>query len=108
MNQERPAYMRRPEVWSEIQSVFDEYLKHCPWDAMRRSKYAFLCYLGAHYREAHAQFQAVGDDLTSWPIMPNVPLQTRQRMRDETARIVVAEPGGAKPVGGAAPAGPRP
>jgi hypothetical protein len=63
-------------------------LKHFPDDYVRRSKYAFLCYLGAHYAEAHAQFQAVGDHLTTWTVFPYPPLETLKRARDWTAGVV--------------------
>src|SRR3954454_7590337 len=35
-------YMSRPEVWEEIRSVYDEYLKHYPDDDFARSQYAVL------------------------------------------------------------------
>ena len=70
---QRVNYMRSPEVWPEIKSVYDEYLKHYPDDDVQRSKFAMICYLGAHYPEAHAQFQAVGDRLTVWPAAPKMP-----------------------------------
>ena len=84
-------HMKNPEVWSEIQSVYDEYLKHFPDDDMRRSKYAFLSYLGAHYAVAHAQFQAVGDRLTTWHIFPYPPLEELKKCREHTAQIVSAK-----------------
>ena len=90
---DRVKYMRMPQVWSEIQSVYDEYLKHFPDDEVQRSKYAMLCYLGAHYREAHAQFQAVGDRLTPWPTFPNMPLERMKKARDETEKYVGGQPG---------------
>jgi S1-C subfamily serine protease len=92
-------YMRSAEVWSDIKSVFDEYLKHLPADHAERSKYAALCYFGAHYPEAHAQFQILGDRLTACPTYPYAPLESLKKMRDDTARIVAG-----KPRGGDAPA----
>jgi hypothetical protein len=85
-------YLGSPEVWSEIQSVYDEYLTHYPADDVARSKYAALGYLAAHYPEAHAQFKALGDRLTTWPYFPNFPLESLKRMRDQTARIVAGPP----------------
>jgi hypothetical protein len=84
--------MRSPEVWSEIKSVYDEYLSHFPNDYVQRSKYAMLCYLGARYTEAHAQFQAAGDHLTTWPTFPNIPLEAMKRARDHAARVVTGGP----------------
>jgi hypothetical protein len=91
---ERSKYLGSLEVWSEIKSVYDEYLKHYPSDNVARSKYAALAYLAAHFPEAHAQFQAVGDGLTTWYEFPNVPLESLKQIRDQTARIVAARPGG--------------
>jgi hypothetical protein len=85
---EQTTYMESPEVWTEIQAVYDEYLKHHPDDKTERSKYAMLCYLGAHYVKAHAQFLAVGDGLTTWPTFPNMPFATMTAARDFTARFM--------------------
>ena len=85
----RSRYLGRPDVWSEIRAVYDEYLAHHPHNNVARSKYAALAYLGGHYREAHAQFEALGDRLTTWPISPYYPLETLKRMRDDAARKVV-------------------
>jgi hypothetical protein len=90
---EKTGYMRSPEVWTEIQSVYDEYLKHYPHDDVERSKYAMLCYLGAHYPEAHAQFQSVGDRLTMWPASPRFPLEVMKRACEQTARSVAGKQG---------------
>jgi hypothetical protein len=86
--EEGVRYMRRPEVWSHIRSIYDEYLGHYPNDDMLRSKYAFLCAAGAHHREAHAQFQKLGDRLTTWPVFPNVPLEALKSTRDFTANVM--------------------
>jgi hypothetical protein len=91
---ERAEYMKSPEVWADISSVYDEYLEHYPGNDVARSKYAVLCYLCRHYPEAHAQFQALGDRLTEWADRPNYPLATLQKFRDQTARIVAARQGG--------------
>ncbi len=65
---ERVKYMRDPEVWNEIRAVYDEYFKHYPDDDAQRSKFAMIAYLGAHYPAAHAQFQGLGDRLTTWAV----------------------------------------
>jgi hypothetical protein len=87
---ERSKYLGSPEVWSEIKSAYDEYLKHYPADNVARSKYAALAYLAAHYPESHAQFEAVGDRLTTWYHFPNVPLQVLKQMRDQLAQVAAA------------------
>ncbi len=47
----RAEYLGSPEVWSEIKSIYDEYLKHYPSDAVARSKYASLCCVSEHFVE---------------------------------------------------------
>jgi hypothetical protein len=89
---EEMKYLGSPEVWSEIKSVYDEYLEHHPNADVVRSKYAALGYLGGHYREAHAQFEALGDRLTVWPNFPNIPLESLNRIRDDAARLVAGRP----------------
>jgi hypothetical protein len=86
------SYLASPEVWSEIQSVFDEYLEHHPTHHPVRSKYAFLAYRAAKFPEAHAQFQALGDHLTTWWAFPNLPLEELKQIRDHTAQIVARRP----------------
>ncbi len=63
---EQAKYLARPEVWSDIQSIYDESLKHFPDDAVVRSKYAMIAYWSSHLPEAGEQFKAVGDRLTMW------------------------------------------
>jgi len=89
---ERSKYLGSPEVWSEIKSAYDEYLNHYPSDNIARSKYAALGYLAAHYPEAHAQFQILGDQLTTWHYFPNIPLEGLKQMRDQLARIAAGQP----------------
>ncbi len=89
--EERVRYVRRPEVWSHLRSIYDEYLKHFPHDDTRRSKYAYFCFAGSFHHEAHAQFQALGDRLTTWTKFPNVPLVALKSIRGFTARVVSGE-----------------
>ena len=44
-------YLALPKVWADIQSVYDEYLKHHPDDEIARNKYAMFCHLSTHWRE---------------------------------------------------------
>jgi len=97
---EMPKYLSKPEVWTEIKLVYDEYLSHHPHDDVERSKYAALCYLARHYLEAHAQFDALGDRLTAWPHFPNYPLAYLKKIRDEVAKIDASRPRGDGPTGG--------
>lgn len=91
---ERVAYMRTPEVWNEIRTAYEEYFKHYPDDDLQRSKYAMICYFGAHYPAAHAQFQALGDRLTTWQGPPNLQLQRLIKAREHTATIMARQAGG--------------
>jgi len=99
---ERAPYMSSPEVWSEIEAVYDEYLKHYPRDREARSKYAVLCFLATHYPEAHAQFEALGDGFIRWTSFPTFTLESIQRMREDAAKVVG---GKAHPEGATAPKG---
>jgi hypothetical protein len=48
LGNERADYLASPEVWSDITSVYDEYLKHRPDDHTARSKYASLAHDSRH------------------------------------------------------------
>lgn len=89
---EWPAYLGSPEVWSEIRSTYDEYLKHYPLNNVERSRYAMICNITKHYPEAHAQFQILGDGLTQWQTDPKYSLETLQAVRQKVARIVAGQP----------------
>jgi len=86
-------YLASPEVWPDITSVYDEYLKHFPEDHTARSKYASLAYASRHYLEAHAQFEKLGDNLTSWREFPYVPLETLKKFREYCAKGAAAAKG---------------
>jgi hypothetical protein len=89
---EEIKYLGLPEVWADIQPVYDEYLKHHPNDDVARSKFATLCYLGSHFREAEVQYVALGDRLTEWDEFPGVPLEALKRNRNHTAEILFGRP----------------
>jgi hypothetical protein len=91
--QDQIAYLKSPEVWADIQSVYDEYLKHHPEDDVARNKYATFCYLSAHYREAEEQYVALGDRIAQWSEFPYVPLNELKRNRERNARIVLGKEG---------------
>ncbi len=84
---QRSDYVKAPEVWSEISSIYDEYLKHQGTDDVARTKYATLCYLSRHYAEATEQFQAVGDRLAPWTEFPYIPLPALREIREDSARL---------------------
>jgi hypothetical protein len=90
---EQLKYMGSPEVWSDIKTVYDEYLKHHPNDDVARSKFATFAYLSGHFPEAHAQYEALGDRLTQWSEFPYVPLEQLKRNRSHVAQIVSGKPG---------------
>jgi hypothetical protein len=91
--EDRPRYLAADAVWDDIHSVFDEYLGHYPYDNIARSKYAASCFYAARYKDAHDQFQVLGDDLTTWSSFPYTPLQTLHRMRDTAAMYARRAPG---------------
>jgi hypothetical protein len=88
---ERAKYLGSPEVWSEIKLVYDEYLKHYPLNHAARSKYASLAFNAYHFPEAHAQFEILGNRLTTWSYQ-SLPLEALKRMRDQAARAVAGQP----------------
>ena len=92
----RADYLASPEVWSDITSVYDEYLKYHPKDHVARSKYASLAYDSRHYQQAHTLFQKLGNNLTSWSEFPNYPLETLKSLRDYCAKAA-AQSKAAKP-----------
>jgi hypothetical protein len=96
---EKTKYMSKPEVWSDVKPVFDEYLKHFPNDAAARSRYAELAYQTGHFPEAHAQFEKLGDRLTTWRYYPFTELEFLKQDRAHTARIIAGKPGGNAPGG---------
>lgn len=54
LGNQKGNYLASSEVWSDITSVYDEYLKYHPQDHIARSKYASLAYDSRHYQKAHA------------------------------------------------------
>jgi hypothetical protein len=62
-NRDNPAaYFTQPQVWPDIKSVFEPYLKQYPSAAYDRSRYAlFACRCG-QWDEAHRQFTQLGKD----------------------------------------------
>ena len=92
-DEDQIKYLALPEVWADIQPVYDEYLKHHPEDSIARSKFATFCYLTAHYRQAEVQYVALGDNLTQWSEFPYVPLHELKQNRERNARIVLGKEG---------------
>jgi hypothetical protein len=84
---DRFTYFSKPEIWSEVQSTYDDYLKHFPADNVARSKYAVLCYFAAHYHDSTDQFKILGDQLAEWPETTRMPMATMKQIRSmATAR----------------------
>jgi hypothetical protein len=86
-------YLALPEVWADIQSVYDEYLKHTPVDDIARSKFATFCYLSGHFRQAEVQYVALGDRLTQWSEFPYVPYIQLKQNRAHNAKLVMNQAG---------------
>jgi hypothetical protein len=85
-------YLGSPEVWPEIASAYDEFLEHHPSHTVMRSKYAAMASIAGRYDEAHAQFEILGDGLTTWTDLPSIPLVMLGMMRDEARRLATGEP----------------
>lgn len=58
---DKAAYWKRPDVWPDIQAVYDAALAHDGTNAWWRSFYAKLACWCGRYDVARAQFEAVGD-----------------------------------------------
>ncbi len=58
---DRGAYLANPEVWRDIKSVFESYLKLHPNSYLDRNWYAKAAVDGAHWAEANEQFTLLGD-----------------------------------------------
>ncbi len=85
---QRVDYLNADGTWAEIRAVFEEYLSHYPDDDVVRSKYAALCWGSDHLPEAHAQFEILGDRLTSWSGTHWVPLESLKQMKTLSAKAV--------------------
>jgi len=59
------AYLARPEVWPQMQSVFESYLVLFPFDRSERTAYAINCVQASKWDLANTQFQILGDQ--PWP-----------------------------------------
>jgi hypothetical protein len=56
----RLEYYKKPDVWKDVQSVYEPYLKLHPNSVFDRSWYAKLACLCGQFAAADAQFQALG------------------------------------------------
>ena len=80
-------YLASPEVWSDITSVYDEYLKHHPQDHVAPEQIRLARLRFPALPEAHALFQRLGNNLTSWREFPDYPLETLKSFRDYSAKV---------------------
>ena len=87
LGNKKADYLASPEVWSDITSVYDQYLHYHPQDHVARSKYASLAYDSRHYQQAHALFQKLGNHLTGWTEFPYYPLETLKTFRAYCAKV---------------------
>ncbi len=55
-------YYARPDVWTDIQSIFEPYVRHHPTDMASRSCYARYAWWTRHWDVADRQFQILGED----------------------------------------------
>ena len=79
-------YPASPQVWSDITSVYDEYLKYHPQDHVAE-QVRVACLRFPALPSGTALFQKLGNNLTSWREVPNYPLETLKSFRDYPAKV---------------------
>jgi hypothetical protein len=89
--QPNPAayYRGDPSVWQDFQAVYEGYLEKYPDSRYDRTWYARYAYTCGRYREAHRQFEQLGDRY--WPRAFGSDQEYRQ-VRDICARAAGADP----------------
>jgi hypothetical protein len=83
-------YMRRDDVWADIEMVYTEHFKHWPADDLARCQFAYYSYLCARPAVAHRQFQLVGNNLVWGGRITEAMLK---QARSDVARSAGAKPG---------------
>lgn len=76
---ERLAYMATDRVWNDIQSVYEEYLTHCPGAEFRRFEFAVYAALCNRPELAGEQFLRVGNNIYPFPHLSQ---ENVQKLRD--------------------------
>lgn len=56
-----PLYFAQPDVWADVKSVYEPYLRLNPYAHAKRSKYALLAAWAGQWAAADAQFKQLGD-----------------------------------------------
>lgn len=79
-----PAHFRKPDVWSDLEMLFDALLKDAPRSAYGRTLYAMFAARCGQIKAAHKLFEELGDDpyrplFTSWDQYEKVRADTRRR-----------------------------
>ncbi len=64
---ERDKYLASAEVWDDIRSVHEEFLKHYTADYPARNYYAALCCMCGRFTEANEQFKIIGERFAANP-----------------------------------------
>jgi hypothetical protein len=59
---DRDGYFAQPEVWEDLRSVYEPYLKRYPGAVWDRSYYAYYATLSNHWDVARQQFEILGDN----------------------------------------------
>ena len=88
-------YLRRPDNWSVIQSVYEEFFKHHPRDYVNLTKYACLAATAGRVGIAHLTFQKLGDHETPWSgdpgSTPELIKQIRERNEHQIGELLKAQ-----------------
>jgi hypothetical protein len=86
-NRNNPAaYFLQPEVWPDIKSVFEPYLKQNPNAAYERSRYAFFAGACGQWDESHRQFTQLGKDVDQRPFGDAATLEQFRRQAAANAK----------------------
>jgi hypothetical protein len=89
-NAGKNAYMRRDDVWGDIEMVYTEHLKHRPKDNLARTQFGYYSYLCSRPAMAHHQFRLLGNNLV-WS--GRITEEQLKGARDAVAKAAGAKPG---------------
>jgi hypothetical protein len=62
MTEDRIAYLSQPQVWKDISSVYEPFIRSQPENAWVRSRYAYYACLGKRWELADRQFKLLGQN----------------------------------------------
>ncbi len=86
--EERTKYYHSEEVRHDLQTAYDEYLRHYPDYYVDRSRYAALCYTCGLLLESDRQFKLLGNFVVG---SPHYPLDWMKQVRAYVASVAEKE-----------------